>query len=86
MSSSVVMVVGLIAIVIIFSLVVAFYQPVMGSVANDAIANNISNSSINTTYEQGTTIAVGFMGFDVAMIAIIIVILIIAVFLLLFVL
>jgi hypothetical protein len=86
MSSSLLLVVGLIAVIIVFSLVVALYQPVMGSVANDAIANNISNSSINGTYEQGTAVAVGFMGFDTAIIAIIIIILIIAVFSLLFVL
>jgi len=86
MSNGMILVVGLIAVVFILTLIVVGYQPIMGSVANDATANNISNTSHNETYIAGTGVAVGFMGFTQAEIALIIIMLIIAVFLLMFVL
>ena len=83
MSSSLLMVVGLISVVIIFSLIFAAFQPVMGSVANDAAANNVTN---DTTVQTGNSVAVGFMGFDAAIIFAVIILLIVACAVLMFVL
>jgi cell division protein FtsL len=79
-------VVGLIAVIFIFTIIVTAYPAVMGSVANDAAANNITNSSHNQTAIQGNAVAVGFMGFTQAEVALVIILLIVAVLLLIFVL
>jgi hypothetical protein len=79
------MVVGIIAVIVILSIVVAAYPPIMGSVAADAQANNITgNATLNLTYQQGTAVAQGFMGFNQAEVAILFIILIICVWLLIF--
>jgi hypothetical protein len=78
-------VIGLIAVVVIISLGVAAYQPILGSVAEDARANNISNSTHNQSYIAGTGVARGFLGFDTVYIYIVFILLIIVVLLLIFV-
>jgi hypothetical protein len=83
MSNGIVFVVGLIAIVFIFTMIVAVYPGVMGSVANDATTNKVAN---NTDVQTGNSLAVGFMGFTTAEISFIIILLIVAVLLLIFVL
>ena len=75
-------VVGLIGVIVIISLIVASYSPILGSVANDAQANNITNSSHNVSYEVGTGVAQGFMGFSMAQVGIIFILLVIVVLLL----
>lgn len=77
-------VVGLIGFIVIASLVVAAFSPVFGSVHADSIAANVSNSTHNSTYETGTQIAQGFVGFDMAIVFIVLIVLIIVVILLMF--
>lgn len=81
--SRVAAVIGLIAVVVILSLVVAVYPAVFGSVDNDARANNITNSSHNISYQQDVGISQASMGFYMALVVFIIVLIAIGAWLLL---
>ena len=86
MSSNMPMVVGLIGLIVVVSLILAAYSPVMGSVAEDARVNNVTNSSHASSYSAGTGAVQGFMGLNQAEVFILFILLIVAVFLLMFVL
>ena len=76
--------VGLIGAIVIIGLIVAAYSPVFGSLDADAQNANITNSTHNTTYEQGTAVAQGFMGLDMTMVYLLFIVLFIVVLLLIF--
>jgi hypothetical protein len=78
--------IGLIGAIVIVCLIIVAYQPVMGSVAEDANRTNMSTSIHNGTYQQGVGVAQGFMGLDMAFVYMLIIILIVVVFLLIFIL
>ena len=86
MSSNMPMVVGLIGLIVVVSLIVAAYSPVMGSVAEDARVNNVTNSSHATSYSAGTGAVKGFMGLNQAEVFILFILLVICVIALMFVL
>ncbi len=69
---------GIIALVFFVCIIVAAYPAVMGSTAQDAIENNITNSSHASAYENGTVVSEGFMGFNQALLAFIIIVAIVA--------
>jgi hypothetical protein len=82
--SSMAVVVGLIGAIVFLMLLLAGFAPIFGSLHEDSVAANVSNSSINGTYQQGVAVATGFMGFNEAVIAILIIVLIICIILLIF--
>lgn len=86
MSSNMPMVVGLIGLIVVVSLILAAYSPVMGSVAEDARVNNVTNSSHAASYSAGTGAVQGFMGLNEAEVFILFILLIVAVILLMWVL
>jgi hypothetical protein len=77
-------VVGLIGFVVLASLVVAAFSPIFGSVHEDAINSGVVNGTDNSTYTTGVGVAQGFMGFDQAIVYIVLIVLIIVVLLLIF--
>lgn len=75
--------VGLIGLIVIVSLVVASYSPVMGSLHEDAVNTGVAtNGSRNTSYNVGRGVAQGFMGMDMGIVALLFIALIIVVILL----
>ena len=76
--------VGLIGAIVIIGLIVAAYSPVFGSLDTDASAANITNSTHNITYKQGTAVAMGFMGLDMTIVYFLFIVLFIVVLLLIF--
>ena len=86
MSSNMPMVVGLIGLIVVVSLILAAYSPVMGSVAEDGRANNVTNSSHAQSYSAGTGAVQGFMGLNQAEVFILFILLVICVIALMFVL
>lgn len=86
MSSNMPMVVGLIGLIVVVSLILAAYSPVMGSVAEDARVNNVTNSSYANSYAAGTGAVQGFMGLNQAEVFLLFILLVVAVILLIFVL
>ena len=82
--SNMAVVVGLIGAIIFLMLLLAGFSPIFGSLHEDSIKANISNSSANGTYQQGVAVATGFMGFNETVVAILIIVLIICVILLIF--
>ena len=76
--------VGVIGFIFIACIVVAAFSPVMGSLHNDAVANGVANGSRNMTYNTGVQVAQGFIGFDMAIVAIAVIVLIVIVLLLMF--
>ena len=69
---------GIIALIFFVCIVVAAYPAVMGSTAQDAIENNITNSSHASAYENGMVVSEGFMGFNEALLAFIVIVAIIS--------
>lgn len=82
--SNMALVVGLIGAIIFLMLLLAGFAPIFGSLHEDSIVANVSNSSHNGTYQQGVAVATGFMGFNEAVIAILFIVLIVCVILLIF--
>ncbi len=75
---------GIIALVFFVCIIVAAYPIVLGSTAEDAISNNITNSTHALTYESGTTVSEGFMGLSEAMVFFIVIVGIVAALILIF--
>jgi BioD-like phosphotransacetylase family protein len=76
--------VGLIGAIVIIGLIVAAYSPIFGSLHQDATTANITNSTHNLTYQQGTAVAQGFMGLDMTIVYLLFIVLFIVVILLIF--
>lgn len=74
--------VGLIGLIVLASLVVAAYNPIFGSVHEDAVTSGVVNSTGNLSYNTGVGVAQGFMGLDMGIVAILFIALIIVVILL----
>lgn len=82
--SNMALVVGIIGVIIVLMLLLSGFAPIFGSLHEDSIVANVSNSTSNGTYQRGVEVATGFMGFNEAVVAILFIVLVIVVILLIF--